>query len=295
LQGDGKHILKEVAMTDSNESYLSPPPEILAHYASGYEAQRLLHGSSQIEWVRTKELVTRYIPPSPAIIFDIGGGPGAYACWLAKQGYEVHLVDVVPLHVELARQASQAQPDTPLAGIEVGDARNLTRSDSSVNVVLLFGPLYHLTERVDRLTTLREAHRILRPGGILLAVGIARFTSLLDGLRQGFLDDPAFRQIVQRDLTDGQHRNPMNHPAYFTTAFFHDPQELETEVRESGFLYERTLPIEGPLWLFPEVAANFHDQRKREQFLTFVRQIEQEPSLLGTSAHLLVVARKAQS
>ena len=192
----------------------------------------------------------RYIPPYSAVIFDIGGGPGAYACWLAKQGYEVHLIDVVPLHVELARQASQAQPDAPLAGIEVGDARNLTRSDSSVDVVLLFGPLYHLTERVDRLTTLREAQRVLRPGGVLLAVGIARLASLLDGLRQGFLDDPAFRQIVQRDLTDGQHRNPMNHPEYFTTAFFHDPQELETEVKESGFLYERTLPIKSTYGCF---------------------------------------------
>jgi SAM-dependent methyltransferase len=158
--------------------------------------------------------------------------------------------------------------------------------------VLLFGPLYHLTERAGRLQALREAHRILRPGGILLAVGISRFTSALDGMRQGFLDDPAFVEIVERDLTDGQHRNPMNHPDYFTSAFFHDPKELETEVEESGFLYKRTLPIEGPLWLSSYVTEHFNDQRRREQFLALMRQLEQEPSLLGASAHLLVVARK---
>ena len=64
---------------------LSPlPPEVLEHYASGYESERLLHGSSQIELARTQELMMRYIPPPPAVIFDIGGGPGVYSFWVAK-------------------------------------------------------------------------------------------------------------------------------------------------------------------------------------------------------------------
>ncbi len=157
----------------------------------------------------------------------------------------------------------------------------------------MFGPLYHLTERVDRLAALQEAHRVLRSGGLLLAVGISRFTSALDGLRQGLFDDPAFTQLVERDLLDGQHRNPTNHPLYFTTAFFHHPRELQSEVEESGFLYERTLPVEGLLWLSTYAVANFSDQKRREQFLALARRLEEEPSLLGASAHLLVVAHKA--
>jgi ubiquinone/menaquinone biosynthesis C-methylase UbiE len=281
-------------MADSFGTPSSVPLEMLEHYASGYESQRLLQGSSQIELARTQELIMRYLPPPPAIVFDIGGGAGVYALWLAARGYEVHLIDAVPLHIEQAREASSAQLHTPLVEMEVGDARSLKRADTSVNVVLLLGPLYHLTERADRLAALREAHRILRPGGILFAAGISRFTSALDGLRQGLFEDPAFAQIVERDLTEGQHRNPTNHPAYFTTAFFHDPQELEAEVKESGFLYERTLPIEGPLWLSSYVEDNFQDQRRRELFLGLLRRIEQEPSLLGASAHLLTIARKAQ-
>jgi ubiquinone/menaquinone biosynthesis C-methylase UbiE len=284
---------QEVVMSNLFESHSSLPPEFFEHYANGYEAQRLQGSTSQIELARTQELVMRYVPALPAVIFDVGGGPGVYACWLAKQGYEVHLVDATPLHVELARQASQAQPDTPLASIEVGDARLLKRPDESCNVVLLFGPLYHLTERVDRLTALQEAHRVLRSGGLLLAVGISRFTSALDGLRQGLFDDPTFTQIVAGDLVDGQHRNPTNQPEYFTTAFLHHPEELRAEVQESGFLYERTLPVEGPLWLSDYVVANFADQKRRDYFLALARRLEEEPSLLGASAHLLVVARKA--
>jgi len=217
-----------------------------------------------------------------------------YALWLAARGYEVHLIDAVPLHIEQAREASAAQPHTPLAEIEVGDARSLKRADTSVNVVLLLGPLYHLTERADRLAALREAHRIMRPGGVLFAAAISRFASLLDGLRQGLFDDPAFAPIVERDLTDGQHRNPTNHPTYFTTAFFHHPRELEAEIKESGFLYEKTLPVEGPLWLSQYVIDNFNDQQRRAQFLALMRRVEQEPLLLGASGHLLAVARKAQ-
>jgi len=280
-------------MSDSLDSYSSLPPEFFEHYASGYEAQRLQSGSSQIELARTQDLLMRYLPQPPIVIFDVGGGPGVYAYWLAKQGYEVHLIDVNPLHVELARQAYQAQPDAPLASLEVGDARNLMRSDASVDVVLMFGPLYHLIERIDRLTALQEAHRILRPGGLLLAMGISRFTSALDGVRQGFFDDPVFTRIVERDLVDGQHRNPTNNPNYFTTTFFHHPKEMQMEIEESGFLFERILPVEGPLWLSKDVVTKFSDQKQREQFLKLARLLEGEPSLLGVSAHLLVVAHKA--
>jgi 2-polyprenyl-3-methyl-5-hydroxy-6-metoxy-1,4-benzoquinol methylase len=281
-------------MADAFDAPSPVPPEMLEHYSTGYESQRLLRGASQIELARTQEIITRYAPRPPAVVFDIGGGPGIYSFWLAKQGYEVHLIDATPLHIEQARQAALSQPDAPLAEIEVGDARHVKRADTSVDVVLLMGPMYHLTGREDRLTALREAHRILKPGGILFAAAISRFASLLDGLRLAWFDDPAFAAIVERDLTDGQHRNPTNHPAYFTTAFFHHPQELEAEVRESGFLYEKTLPVEGPLWLSPYVIDNFNDRERRERFLALMRRIEDEPLLLGVTGHLLAIARKAQ-
>jgi hypothetical protein len=103
--------MNESAMADSCEAHSSLPPEVLEQYASGYESQPLLGGSSRIELVRTQELILRYMPPPPEVIFNVGGGPEVYACLLARQGYEVHLVDAHPLHVEQAWQASQEQPE----------------------------------------------------------------------------------------------------------------------------------------------------------------------------------------
>src|SRR5690606_11227533 len=129
------------------------------------------------------------------------------------------------------RQVAQQRPDCELASIRLGDARALDQAAECVDAVLLLGPLYHLTERAQRLAALREARRVVRPGGVIFAVGISRFASLLDGLASDFLDDPAFVRIVEQDLRSGQHRNPANHPAYFTTAYFHHPDELQDEVR----------------------------------------------------------------
>jgi SAM-dependent methyltransferase len=203
----------------------------------------------------------------------------------------VHLLDPVPLHVAQAAAASAQQPDAPLASAAVGDARRLAHADGAADAVLLLGPLYHLTERGDRLRALREARRVLRPGGLVFAAGISRFASLLDGLRHGLLDDAAFRAIVARDLVDGQHRNPTGHPAYFTTAFFHHPDELRAEVGEAGFVVEALVALEGPSGLVPDPDAWWADAARRERLLAAVRAVEREPSLLGLSPHLLAIGR----
>ncbi|HEX8650275.1 MAG TPA: methyltransferase domain-containing protein [Pyrinomonadaceae bacterium] len=266
--------------------------DIVSHYGSGYEAERLSRGAGQLERARTEELAKRHLPAPPAVIFDVGGGAGVYSCWLAREGYEVHLVDAMPLHVEQARQASLEQPGHQLASISVGDARRLNRAESSVDAVLLFGPLYHLTEREDRISALREARRILKAGGLLLAVGITRFASVLDGLFRRLMDDPQFVRIVRRDLAEGQHRNPTNHPDYFTTAFFHHPDELKREVEEAGLRHQSTLAIDGPGWLLQDFDEHWRDDGRRMRLLDAIRSIEAEPSLLGASAHIMVVARK---
>src|SRR5688500_19320778 len=85
-------------------------PVIRAHYELGVEQPRLAREST-LEWVRTQELLQRFLPAPPATVLDVGGGPGVYAAWLAQQGYAVRLVDPIPLHVQQASAASAAQPD----------------------------------------------------------------------------------------------------------------------------------------------------------------------------------------
>ena len=267
--------------------------EISAHYEEGIEKERLLgEGAGRLEYLRTRELLARYLPPAAATILDVGGGTGAYALPLAKEGYSIYLVDPVPLHVEQVTAAPVAQPEAPLVGVEVGDARSLSQEDESVDAVLLLGPLYHLTLRDDRIQALSEAWRVVRPGGVMVAAAISRFASTIDGLLRGFLLDSEFEAIVERDVREGQHRNPTGQPEWFTTAYFHLPEELRGEVKEAGFAVEALVGVEGPAWAAPDLDAWLEDLRRRAKLLATIGRVEAEPSLIGASAHLLVVARR---
>ena len=263
--------------------------EIKEFYAKGLERDRLATGAGALEFARTQAIVQRYLPPPPAIIADVGGGPGRYSAWLAERGYRVHLIDPVPLHIEQARERAGAT----LASAVVGDARALRMPNESADVVLLMGPLYHLPERPDRLEALAEARRVCRPGGVIIAAAISRFASMLDGMRGGYLEDPAFAEVAAGDLRDGRHHNPTGEPAYWTTAYFHRPEELASELAEAGLAHETTLAVEGPAWLLPDLDARLSDEGRRTILLDALAALETEPALLGASAHLLAVARRA--
>jgi SAM-dependent methyltransferase len=235
-------------------------------------------------------ILGRHLPPPPARVLDVGGGPGVYSVWLAGRGYDVRLLDPVPLHVEQARAAAAA------AGVALdastGDARRLSDADSSADAVLVMGPLYHLTDRADRVAALAESRRVLRPGGVLAAVGISRHASLLDGLSRRLVDDPRFREILDRDLREGQHRNPTDRLDYFTTAFFHRPEELIAEATDAGLRDTALLAIEGPAWMLPDVAERAQDPAHWAILMDLLRRTEADPALAAASAHLMLIARR---
>jgi len=292
---------------------------IAKYYANAAEEDRLTQGAALLEEARTRELIQRYAPVPPAVVLDIGGGAGAYSFWLAELGYQVHLVDAAPRLIDEARRRSAGR--RPLASCSVGDARALEFPDKTADIVLLLGPLYHLTDKADRAGALTEANRVLKRGGWLFGAVISRWASALDGLSRDLLQDARFAAIVKRDLAEGQHRNPTERLDYFTTAYFHQPGDAVTELAAAGFRFARwlaaktmgaagfhqlgsefadariahvrnKLAIEGPGWLLPDVAERMRDPRRRADLLEVARSLESEPALLGVSAHLLGIARK---
>jgi SAM-dependent methyltransferase len=267
-------------------------PTIVAYYERAPEETRLEQLPFRLEEIRTRELIRRHAPAPPGVVVDVGGAAGAYALWLADAGYTVHLVDAAPRLVGEARRRSAAV-ERPLASCEVGDARALDLADQCADILLLLGPLYHLTDASDRVRALGEARRVLRPGGVLFAAAISRYASALDGMARDLFADPRFTAIVERDLSSGQHRNPTDRVDYFTTAYFHRPEDLRAEVESAGFAIEGVCGLEGPGWFLPDLAERWADPRRRDDLLRLARELQAAPSVLGISAHLLTVARKA--
>lgn len=258
---------------------------VVQHYETYREEDRFSTGLGELELLRTQEVLLRHLPPAPARLLDVGGATGAHAQWLVAAGYAVHIVDLTPRHVE------KALVDLGPMGVtaEVGDARELTASSESYDSVLLLGPMYHLTTRSDRIKSLREASRVVRTHGVVAVAAISRFASLCDGLARGFFFDPRFRKIVERDLADGQHRNPENVPRWFTTAYFHEPQQLKTEIEDAGMQVRELVGVEGPAGCMKNLVERWDTPEDREAILYAARAVESEPSIIGMSGHLLAI------
>jgi SAM-dependent methyltransferase len=266
------------------------PEEVVDFYSRGRERGRLDRGRPRLERARVEAILAARLPAGPAVVLDVGGGAGAHATWLAARGYEVHLLDPVPLHVEQAAAASAAQPHAPLASVQRADARALPFADRSADCVLLFGPLYHLRERDDRLAALAEARRVLRPGGLLAAITISRYAWLLDGLATGrVFAQPERLKLAARAIRTGILTDADQEPGRFTTAYLHRPAELEQEVRESGFAVEELLGVEGPGWLLQQFDRAWAESP--DLVLAIAELVEAERDLVAASTHLLVVAR----
>jgi ubiquinone/menaquinone biosynthesis C-methylase UbiE len=278
--GIGSDILDIVAEMDDS-------PEITQHYESMREEFRITGGLGELELLRTQEILRRHLPPPPSRILDVGGGTGVHAEWLTADGYKVHIVDLTRRHVD------KVVHELGHLGVtaEVGDARQLTQSDNSFDCVLLLGPLYHLTTRSQRIQALRESVRVVGPSGIVAVAAISRFASLFDGLARGFLFDSTFRMIVERDLAEGQHRNPGHREHWFTTAYLHCPDELREEIESVGLRLLDLVGIEGLAGWLGQLGDQWDTEEGRGVILYSARAIEHEPSVLGLSGHLLAVAR----
>ncbi|MEO3755013.1 class I SAM-dependent methyltransferase [Streptomyces sp. B6B3] len=263
-------------------------PEVMRFYATTVnEADRLTTtADGRLELLRTQELLRRYLPPAPARILDVGGGPGIHARWLAENGYQVHLVDPVPRHVEQAGRVSGCTA-------ELGDARQLAVGDSSCDVVLLLGPLYHLIEAEDRRQALREARRVLCPGGLLAAAGISCYASLFEHAAFSHLHTPAMRESVTRVLETKIHDGKRA----FTQAYFHSGQELHAEVTRAGFTGAHVFGVEGPAWAMlaateRHTGVSVVDTPLFESALAAAQMAEPFPELLAASSHMLAVAHR---
>lgn len=262
---------------------------MFAHYARGLEADRLASPKGQLEFTRTLEIIGRVLPRPPAVVADVGGGPGQYSAWLAERGYRIEHRDRVLLHVEQMRAADLANVNTA-----VGDARALDLPDRSMDMVLLLGPLYHLLDRDERIRALAEARRIARPGGPVVIAAISRWAARLDGILTERLDQtrPNAVELITASESDG------NLPPLAAGSFggyTHRPRELAREIRDAGLSLDDLVGVEGLPLASSDLAQRLTDPPARQALLDSVRATERIPELLGLSSHLIATAHKPET
>lgn len=260
--------------------------ELLAYYERGGELDRLERGQGLLEFERTKEIINRHLPDAPAVVADIGGGPGRYALWLTSRGYTVRHRDVMPLHVEQFAAASQGAVETV-----VGDATALDLEDASVDAVLLLGPLYHLRRRADRLTALSEAARVVRPSGPIFVAAISRWAARTSAV----LAERLYHDVPELvDVVEHSERTGFLHPTVpgWFTSYTHRPKDLAREVRAAGLELVDLVTVEGPAALMADLAERMDDPADRQAVLETSRALERVPEVMGIGPHFVATARR---
>jgi|SRR6185503_10537628 len=262
-------------------------------YGSAAEEQRLSYGLGPLEFERNKELISRFLPADNGFIIDVGGGPGIYAEWLTGKGYTVHLIDPIKKHIQQAEKRA-AKLKRPFKAA-LGEARILPFSDNSADLVIEHGPLYHLQRRSDRVAALKEACRVLKPGGAMLGFAINHSVSTLTGLLNGMIHDKQFYAMCLDELNTGLHNPPAAWPGILPEAFFHKPAELLDEIAEAGFTDADMFAVEGMVWLDSKYFETRSNPEKKEAMMNLLKATEQNPELLCFSPHMMAKGRKRQT
>lgn len=258
-----------------------------AHYEQGNERDRLASAKGVLELERTKEILQRRLPSAPAAVADIGGGPGRYSLWLAEQGHTVQHRDLMDLHVEQLRASGG-----PAIRTAVGDARNLDLPDSSVDAVLLLGPLYHLPERDDRVQALKEARRIVRAGGPVFVAAISRWAPRLDGILQERLYEHIPEVLALLPDVERTGYLPPVVPGGFV-GYTHRPDDLVDELVLAGLRVDDVVGVEGLPLAEADLETRVGEPPAWHVLLDAARAIERVPELLGLSPHLIATATRA--
>jgi ubiquinone/menaquinone biosynthesis C-methylase UbiE len=265
--------------------------EIIDFYSKGGEIDRLYQPNFIVEGIRTKQIIERYLDHPNMHILDIGGGAGHYAFWLQQKGHRVTLIDISPEHIEAVKAEGQ-KTGLHLEKAEEGNATDLQFNSDKFDLVLMLGPLYHLTEKSARIQAIKEAGRVLKPGCTLIIAIISRYASLIDGFNRDLINDDEFFEVVHNDLATGIHENPTNNPQYFTTAYFHKTQELAEEIHESGLKLEKLIAVESFGWFIKDIDQKVKDESYLRKLLGTISAVESNPDLLAISPHIAAVVTK---
>ena len=263
--------------------------KIKEHYNQQPETDRLDSPLGQLEFIRTKEIISRYLGDESLKILDVGGAVGRYSFWLAELGHQVWLLEPSERHIEIARKKNQ-EAEHKLAGIIHGHAGELDFEKNKFDVILNMGPMYHLQKTSQRENVLKKMYRVLKEDGILFSAYISRFASLQDGYKHGYIKNSEAYKLVKKSLATGKHNAPNN--KYFTIAYFHHPEEIKPELKNAGFRDTKVLAVEGFLSLVNNLEDYFANENDRQILLEFLSEVEAEETLIGTSNHLLSIAKK---
>ena len=255
------------------------------------EWRRLIQDAyHRLEFETTLHFLKKYLPKEGRVL-DAGGGPGRYTLELAKNGFEVVLLDITRANLEFARrQIKRAKVEGKVEQVVEGSIVDLSQfKDNTFDaVVCLGGPLSHVLDQHEREMAIKELIRVAKKGAPIFVSVMGRLSILVVELAlfPHELEKSFFKPM--RDGGDYYGRSG------FTACHFFLPEELVNAFKSQGLSVLEMVGLEG--------LSSHHDRKVNELAKNKKRwHIWQEthyktctlPSVVGISEHMLLIGKKS--
>ncbi|NGZ19188.1 methyltransferase domain-containing protein [Vibrio aestuarianus] len=261
--------------------------EYMEYYAKFDEEKRLLSQNiTRIEFDTTLSVLEPYIDPASNLT-ELGAATGRYFLHYAQQGINVTAVELVPELVEQLN--SNAKRQSLSLSVHEANATDVSFIENdSQDIVLILGPLYHIQSKSDREAVLKEAHRVLKPNGIVAIAYISRFfvAGLLAKMSNDLVSPTVLSDLNESGLVTSPDVDP-----FFRTGYFAKPSEIESLAAHTGFSVENHVATDGYVRFIGQEVNQLNEQQY-QAWLKYHLATCAEPSLLGSSNHGLVIAKK---
>jgi SAM-dependent methyltransferase len=246
--------------------------ELIEYYNKHNEDKRLLTKHANIEFITALKYIHEYIKEGNTIL-DIGAGTGRYSKVLQDEGYDVTAVELVKHNLRYIEDK----------GIKCyqGNAINLSRfKDNSFDIVLLFGPMYHLLSMEDKIKALEEAKRVSKKY-IFISYCMYEFAIIYHGFMDGYIKDD-IKNIDDNFKILNDNDNLYSYVRIEDINYLKDTCNLKRV---------KIINQDGPTEYIKNI-VNKMDDDTYQLFIKYHLSTCERPELLGTGRHILDILEK---
>ena len=251
---------------------------LINYYNKFNEDKRLTHRHGIVEFITAKKYIDKYINKKSKII-DIGAGTGKYSIKLFNEGYDVTAIELIKHNLMTIKK------NCPNLKSYQGNAINLSKElDNSYDLVLLFGPLYHLISFEDKVKALKEAKRIIKPNGIIM---ISYYMNEYAIIKHGFIENKILEAKKNNEIDSNYHITPKDTDLY-SMVRLEDINKLNETV---GLKRLEIISQDGPSDYIRSI-INKMDDITFNEYINYHLSICNRQELLGASSHVLDIVTK---
>lgn len=250
---------------------------LIKYYNKFNEDKRLTRRRGEVEFITSLKYIKEYLKPNDKIV-DIGAGTGRYSVELEKLGYDVTAVELVKHNIKQIEQKSKN-----IKAI-LGNAKDLSMiEDNTFNLTLLFGPMYHLISKEEKIKALNEAKRITKKDGIIMVAYCMNDYAIIE---HGFIDNNIKESLKTKEINNEFHVTPKETDLYSRLTL----EEINELNELTNLKRIKIISPDGPANYIRQT-LNKMDDETYELFIKYHLSTCERLDLIGAGAHTLDILK----